>query len=223
MKGLLAALLLLAGLPAAAQEVDTAGTSPPKRVRAGYRPIFNFDTRRTHVDGENAKFNGFRIGAQRGKDIIAVGFYGLATPFIEEDVLLADVPDTTSSRLKIDYVGLTYERIVFDSRKWQISIPVQLGLGSVSMDYLDSTEVYRPYARQEVVPVESGVKGAFKLLFWLHLTAGVGYRHVFTRDRLAGATYSNLTWNYGISIKLGEIVRYASRKIKEKNDGQEGG
>lgn len=223
MRGPLAAFLLLAGVPAAAQEVDTAGTSPPERSRAAFRPVFNFDTRRTRVDGENAKFNGFRIGAQRGKDIIAVGFYGLATPFIEEDVMLAEVPDTTDAKLGIDYVGLTYERIVFDPRKWQISVPVMVGLGNVKVDYLDSAEVYRPYFRNEVVPVEFGVKGAYKLFFWLYLTAGAGYRHVFTSDRLAEATYSNLTWNYGISIKLGEIVRYATRKIKERNDGKEGG
>lgn len=205
-----------------AQVADS--TERKDRVRANFKVILNFDARRTQVDGENAKFNGLRIGAQRGKDIIAIGFYGLATPFIEEGVVLPEIPDTTDARLDINYVGLTYERILYDSRWWQLSVPVQVGLGSVGLDYRDpdSLEVFHPYTREEVVPLETGLRGAFKPFFWLYLTAGGGYRYVFTRDPRAQDIYSDLTWNFGLSIKLGEIVRYAKRKIREKRDGKEG-
>lgn len=199
-------------------------TSRSERVRANFKVILNFDARRTRVDGENAKFNGIRIGAQRGKDIVAIGFYGLAVPFVEQNVQLPDIPDTTDARLNINYVGLTYERILYDSRWWQLSVPTQIGLGSVSVDHRDTllADVFHPYTREEIVPVESGLRGAFKPFYWLYLNAGAGYRQVFSRDPRARDIYSDLTWNFGLSIKLGEIIRHTTRKIRHRRNGKEG-
>jgi hypothetical protein len=214
-----AGLLLLIPLSGSPQ----VPASAEERPRAGFKVLFNFDSRRTQVDGEGARFFGFRLGAQRGRDIIALGYYGLSDPYYRNDVVRPDIGDTTDLRLGISYAGLTYERILYDSRRWQLSIPLTLGLGNVTVDQLDTADTYRPLARQEVTVVEPGVKGAFKLFFWLFLTAGAGYRQAVTQDRDARDIYSDFTWNYGISIKLGEIYRYAKRKINDRKNGQEGG
>lgn len=214
-------LLLFLVFPAMAHAQGADTTSA--RTRANFKVLLNFDSRRTQVDGEGARFFGLRVGAQRGRDIIAIGFYGLSDPFIREDVVRPDAGDTADLQLGISYAGLTYERILYDSRRWQLSVPLQLGLGNVTVDMRDSADVFRPLARQEVTVVEPGVKGAFKLFFWLYLTAGAGYRQAITKDRDARDIYSDFTWNYGISIKLGEIYRYTKRRIKERKNGQEGG
>jgi hypothetical protein len=51
--------------------------------KAAFKVILNFDARRTFVNDASVRFNGLRIGAQRGKDIIALGFYGFGEPYIQ--------------------------------------------------------------------------------------------------------------------------------------------
>jgi hypothetical protein len=135
---------------------------------------------------------------------------------IDNSVRLTDVGrDSTDVRTVLSYAGLTYERVFIDNKRWLVSAPLMVGLGNTRVEYLDSTFTYRPYARREVVPVELGVRTAYKLFFWLYIQAGVGYREVLSSDPRVRHTYSGLTWSYGVSLKLGNIYRYAKGKVME--------
>jgi hypothetical protein len=187
-----------------------------ERPRAAFRFLLNLDARNTAVFDRTVRFFGVRIGAWKNRDIIALGFYGLDNPVIDNSVQLTDVGrDSTNVRTALSYAGLTYERLFIDNKRWQLSVPLMVGLGNTRVEYLDSTDTYRPYARREVVPVELGVRGAYKLFFWLYIQAGVGYREVLSADHRAHNNYSGFTWSYGLSLKLGNIYRYAKGKVKE--------
>ena len=210
----LVAILCCIGFRIQAQQPDSALSDG--RTRADFKFIFNFDSRNTEAFNRTVKFFGFRFGAQKGNDILAIGFYGLDNPFVDNTITLTDVKGgSTDVRTSLNYFSLTYERILLDTKRWQLSVPVMTGLGNVKVDYLDSANVYRPYAKREVVALETGVRGAFKLWFWLYLQAGIGYRGVTSLDAHVNDHYSGFTWSYGISIKIGRIFEYAKDKLKE--------
>ncbi len=198
---------------ASAQHADSSASDG--RTHAAFKFIVNFDSRNTEAFGRTVKFFGLRFGAQKGNDILALGLYGLDNPFMDNAITLdglkrGNVPVRTS----LNYVSLTYERILLDTKRWQLSVPGMAGLGNVRVEYLDSVDVYRPYAKREVVPLETGIRAAYKLWWWLHLQAGVGYREVLSNDTRAKSNYSGFTWTYGISIRIGKIYDYAKDKLK---------
>ena len=95
---------------------ETDGVRITER-KAGFRVIFNFDFRRTFVNGESVRFYGFRLGAQRNKDIIAVGIYGLGDPYVQENSTLG--PHTSVDVVTdFDFAGISYERLLIDTKRW---------------------------------------------------------------------------------------------------------
>ena len=207
---------MLVPLFTTAQWSDTSRTHD---VRDKPRFIFNFDVRRQEVQGDVVRFFGLRCGVQERYNIYALGLYGLGEPFLESGVEVEDL-----GRRKLDlrssmgYVSATYERILFDGIHWQFSVPFMAGIGNAAVDFRDSTGVYLPLKRTALYPLETGMRGSYKLLFWLYLQGGVGYRKVLGPSGLVNREYTGATWNFGLSIKLGKIYRYAKDKIEERRD-----
>jgi hypothetical protein len=96
-----------------------------------------------------------------------------------------------------------------------------VGIGSATVDYKDSTDVYRRYRETRVVPFESGIRASYKVLFWLYLQGGLGYRRVAGPSPLVNKEFSGTTWNFGLSIKFGKIFRYAKDKLEERRERKE--
>lgn len=212
----LVAAVFLGIITSSAQWSDTSRTHD---IRDKPRFIFNFDARRQEVRGDIVRFFGLRAGIQERYNIYALGLYGLGDPFEDSGVRLEDIGrDSVDVRSSIGYLGLTYERILLDTRHWQLSVPFMVGLGNATVDYKDSTNAYRRYRETRVVPLETGVRAAFKLLFWLYLQGGAGYRKVTGPSELVNKEFSGPTWNFGLSIKLGKIFRYAKDKVEERRE-----
>lgn len=66
-------LLLAALVPVTCLAQDSTRT----KVKAAFRPLFQFDSRYTFINGRSVQFFGMRLGAQKGNDILAIGFYGI--------------------------------------------------------------------------------------------------------------------------------------------------
>lgn len=221
MRVALVLLFVLASiLPADAQWSDTSRAND---IRDKPRFILNFDARRQEVRGNIVRFFGLRAGIQERYNIYALGLYGLGDPFQERGVKLEDIGrDSVDVRSNMGYVSATYERILFDTPKWQLSIPIMMGIGKATVDYRDTSGLYVPYRKTRVVPLESGVRASFKVLFWLYLQGGLGYRQVTGPSTLVNKEFSGATWNFGLSIKFGKIYKYARDKMEERRERKAG-
>jgi hypothetical protein len=62
------------------------------------------------------------------------------------------------------------------------------------------------------------VRASYKLLFWLYIQGGVGYRKILGPSALVNREYTGATWNFGLSIKFGKIYRYAKDKLDERRE-----
>lgn len=222
-------ILLLSCVAVVARAQDTLAGNPMGHAeKVDFKFLLNFDARRTIVFDDPVRFFGIRLGAQRDKDIMALGFYGFDNPWIDHSVPLPDVGlDSTDLRTSLSYGALTYERVLYEDERWMLSVPVMVGIGHATIDYRDSTGTFLPYAKREVLPLEGGMRVAYKLFFWLYLQGGMGYRKVLTDELRADRVYTGITWNYGISIKTGKIFNYARDRIKQRKarrreqDGQQ--
>lgn len=221
MRALIALVLLMfSGNSSFAQWSDTARAHD---LQDKAKFIVNFDARRQQVAGDIVRFFGLRMGIQKKRNIYALGLYGLGSPFEDRSILLDDFgKDSVDIRTSIGYLSGTYERILLDTRKWQLSVPFMAGIGTSPLDRRDSTGTYKRVKDFPVYPLETGVRASYKILFWLYLQGGVGYRKVAGPKEFVDRRYTGPTWNFGLSIKFGKIFRYAKDKIEERRERKAG-
>lgn len=208
------AFLLLPMLAISAMSVAQDSSVVPAERKAAFKVLFNFDFRRTQVNAEAVRFYGFRLGTQRGRDIIALGFYGLGNPFSEPAVDLGEL-GTREVVTDFDYTGLSYERLLVDVKRWQIGVPFSLGLGNYRRSYRADDGALIAYSTNELVPVELSLHTDYNVFWWLFIGVGGGYRYVLAADRDATVALSDWTYYFKAGIRFGEIVKRATRELKK--------
>jgi hypothetical protein len=168
------------------------------------------------VNNASVRFNGIRLGAQRGRDIIALGFYGLGDPYIQPAVDLGDL-GVRQFYTRFNYAGLTYERLLIDVKRWQVGVPLSVGLGNYKTSYLDSTGAEIAYGVNELVPIEATLHADYNLFWFVFIGVGGGYRYVLAADPEATATLSDWTWYAKVGLRFGEVVKRVRYRLKEGN------
>lgn len=189
----------------------------PVKAKAAFRVTFNFDYRNTNVNAERVRFYGLRIGAQRGKDLLSIGFYGLGDDYVQPAVPVEGV-GIREHHTDFDFVALSYERLLIDSRRWQVGVPVSVGLGNYRRSYLNEDQRLVPYAVNELVPIEATLHADYSIFRWLFIGAGAGYRHVLAADRSATVMLSDWTWYGKVGLRLGVLMKGI---FKRKETGNE--
>jgi hypothetical protein len=181
--------------------------------KPAFRVLFNFDFRNTFVNGDGVRFYGFRLGAQRGNDVLAVGFYGLGDPYVQKDQA---IPGAGLRELQtdFDYAALSFERLIVNNAHWQVGFPVSVGLGTYRRSYLSNERKLVPLSVNEIVPLEISAHADRALFWWAFVGAGAGYRHVLAADREATIALSDWTYYLKVGIRLGAI---AKRAVKGKS------
>jgi len=184
--------------------------------KAAFRVIFNFDFRRTFVDTEPVRFYGFRLGAQRGRDIVSFGVYGLGDPYLRTAVELDGV-GTRDLQTRFDYAGIGYERILFDSKHWEIGLPVAIGLGNYRTSYrdLEDPDVFIPYSSNELVPMEGGVHVDYKVFWWAFIGVGGGYRYVLADDPVVTVALSDFAYYFKVGLRIGEMTKRVRKELRK--------
>ncbi|MBL7940856.1 MAG: hypothetical protein JNL43_15955 [Flavobacteriales bacterium] len=207
--------MLLLLVPFGVNATGMVANDTTKR-RAAFKVILNFDARRTYVNNASVRFNGIRFGAQRGKDIVALGFYGLGDPYVQPAVDLGEL-GVREFYTRFNYTGLSYERLLIDVRRWQVGIPLSVGLGNYKTSYLDSTGAEVAYGVNELVPIEATLHADYNLFWFVFIGVGGGYRYVLAADPEATLTLSDWTWYAKVGVRFGEVVKRVRRRLQEGN------
>lgn len=217
-RSMIGLMLALVSLRSPAQDSVQSAT----RARAEYRVIFNFDFRQTFVNAEPVRFYGFRLGAQRGNDILAIGFYGLGDPYVQEDIEVPGIGIRTV-HTDFDFTAFTYERLIINSKRWQIGVPLSVGLGNYRRSHIADDGRLVPMSTNELVPLEATLHADYNLLWWFFIGVGGGYRHVLAADPSATRTLSDWTYYAKAGLRLGEVVKRARANGKRARNGSQGG
>lgn len=179
-----------------------------------YRIFFNFDFRRTYVNADPVRFYGFRLGAQRNSDLLSIGAYGLGDSYVQPGVELEGI-GKREVRTQFSYTALTYERLFYNTKRWQIGFPMSIGLGNYVKRYVDPDGTLKPYSTNELVPIEASVHVDYNVLWWVFIGVGGGYRHVFAADPDATTTLSDWTYYVKAGLRLGEVVKRVRTSLKK--------
>ncbi|GAB2967313.1 hypothetical protein GCM10027048_42500 [Hymenobacter coalescens] len=192
-------------LPAAAAAL------PPdsSRVRQAHRRVvFQFDQRFSLLQSQLVGINGLKLGVEwRGRLRTGVGLYFLSNGLPTSAPFPSFVPPGARDEVRFRYAALYGEYVLIGNPRWELSTPVQAGLGRYYLryQYPDGT-VYRT-PRQHIWLIEPTIGGHMRVFRWIGLGAGVGYRQaLLTADKLeddiSGAIF------YGrVKLFLGDLYK----------------
>ncbi len=194
-------------------------SSDPLNFNGKPRLIGGFGTRNTFIHGFGAPIFNIRAGVEfNGKLRIGAGFCFLKKPkwdptedqspfvYLKPVVNDQNANDTVPSFLSLTYFSYFAEYIYFNRKKWQFSLPVQLGFGQFYYQY----ELNGGKIRELENPVflyEPSVSVQYKLLRWLALGADVGYRFMLVDKKLGNTQYNSPIYDLKLTILWGEIYR----------------
>ena len=175
--------------------------------KASFKIALTLDFRRTWVDHQPVGFYGLRVGAQKNRNIVALGFYGLSSNYIEPQVQLNDELGIRDLRTKFDFTTLTYERILMETERWQLGVPFGVGLGNYRTQYRADNGAFKSYSANELVPVDLSIYANYYIKWWAFAGLGGGYRYVYARDPHITDMLSNWTWFAKAGLRFGKIYK----------------
>lgn len=217
MKVLLRALVfgLLLHLPGAApaQFFTRLGDTIHTSFHTKPKFFLGFDTRRSFISNRDVKIFGLRAGLEWNHRVrLGIGLYGLLSPYLRSYERLNDstgLLDTIAAPLRFGYLSGFAEYVVVNKKRWELSVPLHLGLGSSRF------EGFEAETEGGFLLTELSLQAQYKILKWIGLGGGVGYRWLIIPNNKVQEDFNSPIYIFKIKIFMGEIVKAVFKKKDE--------
>ncbi|MEQ8908299.1 MAG: hypothetical protein RIC95_03840 [Vicingaceae bacterium] len=134
---------------------------------------FRLDSRNSFINQNGVKVFGFKLGAQFDEKLS----FGLGYNFLWSELTKEFTIEGKLINMKLGYYYFSpyVEYVFYEDQKWQLSIPVQFGLGESY--YENNQEVGARYInRQFVASYEPAIAFQYRFFTYFGAGMGVGYR-----------------------------------------------
>lgn len=186
--------------------------------RDKYKFVASFDMRNSFVIGHSVKFNGVKIGLGNSKQRLGIGIHFLRSPIVTTSNKV-DVNDATdTNRYGLGYFSLYYERIIFQSKRWEFTAPIHFNVGAIKGEYLNNNGKYVQFLDQGITALTISVKSHYKIYRWVGLSAGLGYNQVLGNDKRTQKALNAPFYSFGLKVFLGETWKLLTNKKYRKSD-----
>lgn len=187
-----------------------------EQKKNNFKLLFGLDANRSFILKNRTRFLGLRIGVEiNDKHKFGFGFYGMESPIVLDRELNKDEFPNTDGKVNFNfnYSGLFYEYVWLQTKRWELSSPLNFGVGDVDLFYNDTLQNKRVslFNGGASVFITSGAV-EYKITRWLALGAGAGYRFVFSRDENLIKGLNAPIYFYRVKILMGEVLRMWFKK-----------
>ncbi len=193
-----------------AQLLDTISYSLQKKPKV----FLNFVPFNSYISKNIANFSGLRVGLNYNKRIkFGLGYFALTNSSVVSPVVIEDDGPLyeTSGELNFHFFSITAEYIFYQQSPWQFSfIPLQLGLGRASYDYIRRSEFYRVSTKAETVLIlHPDFTAQYSILNWLGAGATLGYRVTLNGSKNVQEDFDSPTFSLTLKVFLDELYKMA--------------
>lgn len=174
-------------------------------------PSFKFDTRNSFITGSAAKVYGIKAGVNFGKRFsIGLGYNFIGTELRE----WIELPDglELEADIRMNYWAPYAEYSFYQRGPWEVSVPLQIGIGTSFHRYdLNGERITANLNR--VVLYEPGMAFEFKILKLIGVGAGFGYRIMLRNNRDIEQQFTSPVYALRLRLIFDEIYdRYKKRQ-----------
>jgi len=182
------------------------------------KPDFSFDARRTLFEKRWIAVGGLKFGVEyRRVHRLGIGVYFLNTRIFDEDVEF--ILEANKVEYDFNYSTLYYDRVLYFDPKWEFGSTIHLGGGSIQTFYENELN---PNERNEGPKLDFSLAevvayGEYNILFWLGVSAGLGYRTVFGVDYDLGGDFSSPIFVANLRLNFLKLARsYFDESVKHE-------
>jgi hypothetical protein len=184
-----------------------------KHVIKFAKPVFNFDSRYSFINHQQVQISGFKLGVEWiEKFRTGIGFYGLSTTLNKELEVIKDPAERLDGRFRFNYLALYGEYVLLSKRKWEVSFPLQFGLGMMSVETKDKRGLPRDSDRKPIALTEPSITAHYKIFPWIGIGAGAGYRYMLSSQNKVEHSFDSPIYYIKAKIFVGEIYKSLSKK-----------
>lgn len=196
-----AVLLWALGASAHAQLIDSIGLflREPPRFSVG------LDTRGSFISNQNVRLMGVKVGLEHaGRVRYGIGYSFLITP-VEHEQEVEGV-GTVTTRLRLGYVTPYFSYAFFQRGPWEVSIPVQVGIGGGSLVYDDAEGRKKKLKKAFVFLYEPAMTVQYRFFTYFAVGAGWGFRLAITNAELDESLNAPI-YLFGLKVFVGDLWR----------------
>lgn len=178
-----------------------------------------FDTRNSFIDGSRAKVWGIKTGLNYGKRLFfGIGYNQLSPPSkdFDKEILIVNTNNQVekiTATLRLFYISLHAEYVFYQTKHWQLSMPLQIGVGQTYYKYnlLGNRKVIEKdlnFIYEPAVSVE------YKFVKWAGVGADIGYRFMLTDYKRLNQKFTSPTYAFKFLLYYNEIIKSVFPKSK---------
>ncbi len=191
------------------------------------RFFFQLDAANSFVSGSGANAIGFRAGLDFHKRIkFGTGFYTVISDIVENKYV--EKYDTFyNAKLQVNYYTTFADLVLYTYERWQFSLQNQLGIGNSYFWYYPNREGNKKKTENinsgMIMLYEPMLSGQFKILKWVGVGFGTGYRIMLVNNKEIDHKLSSPVYAIKLKIFMNEIVNSiwpgGIRLFKKKKTG----
>ncbi len=180
--------------------------------------IGGFTSRNTFINGFLSPVSTARIGLKFGHQVrVGVGFNWQSLPpynpnrenrpfYLDKHVSGSTGEYLVHPTLSFSYVSVYFEYVYFRNRKWEFSVPLQIGVGD-SWYYYSANGISTIENKHIIALYEPTVSCEYKICRWLGVGLDVGLRLMVINNKHIGNFFNSPMYNFGGIIYWGEVYR----------------
>ena len=179
-----------------------------------------FDSRNSFIDNSRAKIFGIKAGLNFGDRLhFGIGYNQLNPPSKDFDKTIF-VPDAnselvqTTAMLRLFYISLHAEYVFYQTPHWQLSMPLQFGLGQTYYKYNNYLGKRTVIEKDINFIYEPAVSVEYKFVKWAGIGMDIGYRFMFTNYKNLNQKFTSPTYAFKFIVYYNEIVKSVFPKSK---------
>jgi len=167
-----------------------------------------FDSKNSIISNAGIKLWGMNIGLNHSDTFkYGLGIYDLSTPYHRNYFTTQNgVTDTIHTRLKFTYASVFAEYVFYQTKHWQGSMPIQLGIGGSNFtgNLNDSTYTFNQHP---IFHYEATLTGHYRFLRYFAVGGGIGYRIMRVNNKAIDLQLTNPIYILKLKFFLGDAYR----------------
>ncbi len=195
-------ILLLNATSTHAQFTDSIMNALRNKPRA-YAALNN---RNSFIQNQKAPVNGVKLGLNFKSQFI----FGLSYNWMRNGIIYYSQKNKLNE-LKLNYLSAFAEYTFYNSKRWEISVPLQVGLGYICMQQ-QGVKI----AQTQALFYEPTMSCTWKPTRYVGLGLDVGYRIVVKNNTLISQNFTSPTYSFGIALFFGTMYSDAKAFVVKR-------
>jgi hypothetical protein len=200
MRTLFLVIFFLPGIACTAQLLDSVASF----LQEERQLVAKLDMRNSFVRNRNVSIFGAKVGFEHaGRFQYGIGYSMLLTP-VERTRSLEGIGEV-GTRLRMGYVSAYVDYAFYQRGRWEIRLPVQIGIGRGSVTYLDALGERQVLERSTLIIYEPAMTVQYRLFRYLGIGGGWGFRLAIHTSSDLGENLTAPIHTLGLRVFFAEI------------------